>query len=328
MAARLLQAKKRLDLIENQNRLEVAAAEGQVRQSEAALETARANSSQVPISAEELSVARAAVSQALSQHAAAVAGQRQDKMREDDVTQAEASVVQLRNQLNEVRVRQQDTTLVATMAGVVTKRYIEEGELITSGVSSFSSGTPVLQVADLSRMRVKISINEVDVHRVRVGAPVEITIDAAKGVMFKGRVSRLAPAAAGAANPTGDAAQQQGQGGGAVVKFAVEVTVDNPDARLKPGMSARCAIIIGRRKSALRVPKDAIPAKGDSVTIQVVTQGMKGGKKADVFTDRPVKVGLRGDTFAEILEGLKEGERVKPSPYTGPKRKEMGLEFD
>ena len=110
--------------------------------------------------------------------------------------------------------------------------------------------------------------------------------------------------------------------------FPVEVTVGRPDSRLKPGMSARCAIIIGRRKNVIRVPKDHLPTKGDSAMVQVVTEGSKDGKKVDLFTDRKVTVGLRGDTFTEVLDGLKVGERIKPAPYTGPKRKEMDMDFD
>src|SRR6185436_9878959 len=98
-----------------------------------------------------------------------------------------ASVAQLENSLREVQVRQGDTTLVAAMGGVVTKRYIEEGELITSGVSTFSSGSPVLQIADLSRMLIKMSVNEVDVQKIKLGQAVEITVDAAKGAKFSGK---------------------------------------------------------------------------------------------------------------------------------------------
>ena len=328
LTARLQQARKRLDLIETQNRLEFAAAAAQLKQSEAALETARTNGAQVPISLRELDVARAGAAQARSQLAAARANVKQDRMRADDVTQARAGVVQLDNQLSEFQVRQGDTTLLAPMAGVVTKRYIEEGELVTSGVSSFSSGTPVLQIADLSKMLVKLSVNEVDVHKVRLGAPVEITIDAAKGVTFHGRVTRVAPAAVGASNAADSSGQQQQAGANSVVKFRVEVTVDRPDPRLKPGMSARCAVIIGRRQNVLRIPKDSVPLTGRTATIQVVSEALKDGKKTDVFTDRKVDVGLRGDTFVEIVRGLRQGERIRPAPYTGPKRKEMDLDFD
>src|SRR6185369_478524 len=114
------------------------------------------------------------------------------------------------------------------MAGVVTKHYVEQGELVTSGGNTFSSGTPVLQIADLSRMLVRMTVNEVDVHRVQAGLPVEITIDGAR---------RVAPAALGSSNasgaPGGEAQASSSPGGGGVVRFAVEVMVEHPDPRLK-----------------------------------------------------------------------------------------------
>src|SRR5207247_3452322 len=116
--------------------------------------------------------------------------------------------------------------------------------------------------------------------------------------------------------------------GGAVVKFAVEVAVDRPDPRLKPGMTAKCAIIIHRKKNVLRLPTDGVQGTGPHATVQIVTQGRKDGKPQDVFTTRQVTVGLRGDNHVEILSGLKQGERVKPSPYAGPKRKELDMNFD
>src|SRR5207302_9779740 len=106
------------------------------------------------------------------------------------------------------------------------------------------SGTPSLQVSDLSRMLVKISVNEVDVQKIRPDLPVEITIDAARGVVFRGRITRVAPAALGSGSASGENPQAQQPGSRGVIRFAVEVTVDHPDSRLKPGMSAKCAIVV------------------------------------------------------------------------------------
>jgi HlyD family secretion protein len=197
--ARRDQAKKRLDLMEEQNRLETAGAESRVKEAQAALNRAKANRSILTIRQREVDAARAAVRQAHAQLVLARQGEQQDTMRKDDEAAAQASVVQLENQLREVQVRQNDTSLVANMDGVVTRRYIEQGELVTSGVSTFSSGMPVLQIADLSKMLVKMSVNEVDVHKIRAGLPVEITIDGARGVVFHGRVRQVAPAAIGPA---------------------------------------------------------------------------------------------------------------------------------
>jgi len=326
--ARWQQAKSRLDGIAEQNRLEAQNAASRIAEMQAAHSRAKANESMVSVRSEEVTSAQAAVEQARSQLAGAVSGKQQDRMREDDVAAAKAAVSQLEQQLREVEVRQRDTRLVASMDGVVSRRYIEQGELITSGVSTFSSGTPVVQIADLSRMLVRMTVNEVDVHKVRVGMPVEITIDGARGVTFHGRVSQVAPAAIGATNPGGDPQQQQQNSGGGnrgVVRFAVQVRVVRPDPRLKPGMTAKCQIIIARKSGVLRVPVGCVEGKDTRAKVEVLKQELKTGKSVETYASREVEVGLRGDGHAEIVSGLKEGEHVKPAAFAGPARKGLNM---
>jgi RND family efflux transporter MFP subunit len=325
--ARRDQAKKRLDLIQDQNRLELAGAQNRVLEAEAAVARAKAQRSILTVRAQEVEAARAAVAQARAQLALARRGTSNDAMRRDEVRAARAGVKQIENQLHEVMVHQGDTRIVASMDGVVTRRYIETGELVTSGIGSFSNGTPILQVSNLSRMLVKMTVNEVDVHKVRPGLPVEITVDGARGVKFLGTVSKVAPAAGSGTGQEASQAAQSGAGG--VIKFAVEVVVDRPDARLKPGMSARCTVVMARRKNVVRIPADAVVGDGASGTVQVATEMVRdGGKKVTTFASRSVTVGLRGDSHVEILSGLREGEKVKPGIYTGPPRKALNLNFD
>jgi HlyD family secretion protein len=207
-SARRDQAKARLDLLGNQSLLEIAEAENRVAQARATLDRARADRS-LQTRRQELLSAEAAVRQARSVLRAARANTQQDRMRGDEVEQARAQVTQLENSLREVAVRQTDTRILAPMSGTVTHRYIEEGELVTSGVSAFSSGQPVLQIADLSRMLVNLNVNEVDVQRIRPGLPAEVAVDGVRGVRFAARVRKVAPAAAG-----GGAAAAGGRGGG------------------------------------------------------------------------------------------------------------------
>lgn len=324
-AARLEQALSRLALIDQQHRLELSNAESRITEARAALERARANQSQVAIRAEEVRSARAALQQAKAQLRAAESGRRQDAMRRDEVAAAAANVAQIENQLREFEVRQRDTTLVSPMSGVVTKRYIEQGELVTSGVSTFSTGTPVLQVADLSRMLVKMSVNEVDVQRIRMGLPVEILIDGARGTMYAGRVRKVAPASMGAGDPA--QAAQQAAGAGGVVRFAVEIEIERPDARVKPGMTAKCTIVIARRKNVLRLPTDSVERVGDKRRVQLAVATRSDGKTTTTYSPRDVTVGLEGDSFTEIISGLKKGDRVKPGVFTGPKRRGIEMNF-
>ncbi len=316
--ARRDQAKKRLDVLGEQHRLEVADAESRVRQAQAALNSARAGASAVPIKRHGVDSAVAAVKAARAQLLGATSGTRQDQMRQDDVAEAKASVVQLENQLREVEVRQKDTRILAPQSGVVTRRYMEAGELISSGVNSFSAGTPVMQIADLSQMLVKISVNEVDVHKIRPALPVDITIDGAKGAVFTGHVRKVAPAAV--------AADQGAQNNNGVIRFAVEVLVDHPDSRLKPGMSAKCALIVARKPNVLRLPLNAVKGTGSKTKVDLPT-GALDEKGAPKTVERPITVGLRGDTYLEVLSGLKKGEKVKPQPFTGPPRKAIEMNF-
>ncbi|MCX6358539.1 MAG: HlyD family efflux transporter periplasmic adaptor subunit [Armatimonadetes bacterium] len=318
--ARLDQAQKRIDVIKEQQRLEVADAEERVAQAEASLARARAARTIIKVKEQQLVAARAALQQAKAQLVQARASRLQDSMRGDDVAQARSGVDQIVNQLTEIEVRQRDTRLIAPMAGVITHRYLEKGELVTSGVSTFSSGTPVFQVADLSTMLVKATVNEVDVHKVRLGLPVEIHIDGARGVVFQGRVTKVAPAAFG-----GTDAASQAQGAGGVVRFSVQVTVTRPDPRLRPGMSARCTIIMSRRSGVLRLPSDAVEGAGDKASVQVAGKPDPAKPGQLTYTKRTIRAGLRGDTFIEVVSGLKEGEKVKPGVYTGPKR--QGVDF-
>jgi HlyD family secretion protein len=325
--ARLQQAKSRLDTIEDQNKLELAAADSRVAEAKASVKRAETSRSLLPVKAEEVKAARASVRRSEAQLAAAVAGEAQNSMRADEASAAAASVRQIQNQLREVSVRQQDTRLRATMSGTVTRRYIEEGELVTSGVSTFSSGTPVLQVADLSSMLVKMSVNEVDVHKVRVGLPVEVRVDGAKDVVFKGRVRRVAPAA-GAAVPQGDGGGQAAQAPGGVIRFAVEALVERADARLRPGMSAKCTVVIKRRTDVLRIPRNCVKRRGSEWVVQKLIAAAVPGKSKERVSEAVVRVGLEGDSHAEALSGLREGERLKPYPFQGPKREALDINVE
>jgi hypothetical protein len=140
--------------------------------------------------------------------------------------------------------------------------------------------------------------------------------------VFGGRVSKVSPAAAGDAN-----AQANNQGGGqnGVVRFAVEVKVDRPDSRLKPGMTAKCSLIIARKKDVLRLPLYSVKGNAKTATVPVVLPAAKG--EPEKTEKRKVGLGLRGDTFVEVVSGLKTGEKVKPAAFTGPKRKALDLDF-
>ncbi|GBC94718.1 Macrolide export protein MacA [bacterium HR16] len=315
--ARLQQAEQRLQTLEEQLRLQRAEAESRVKQAKATLDQARAQAKRDELKLKEVETARAALEDARMRLKLAEANRVQLPVREKEVLQAQAAVEQLQSALKEARTRLADTTIRAPMSGVVTQRYIESGELVTSGVATFSSGMPLVQIADLSRMRIKLQVNEVDIGKVKVGQKVEIRLDALRDEVFEGRVRKVAPASS---------VTQQGAPGGAVIKFPVEVEIEKPDPRMKPGMSAKCRIIVERRQNVLRLPKEALQfVDAGTARVSVVHREVANGKTVDKNETRTVKTGLRGDAFVEILSGLKEGEKVRPQPFTGPKRQQFEM---
>ncbi len=326
------EAKQRLDRIRPTNALEVtnaqsqiASARSQVHQMEAQLAQAKADV--LPVTRQqEVDNARAALAQAEAQLTSAKSGRTQDRMRFDEAVAADAQVKQIKSQLDELLVRKADTTVYASMAGVITHRYVEEGEMITSAVSSFSSGTPIFQIGDLAVMLVKINVNEVDIAKIKEGTLTEVTIDASNGTTFTGKIRKIAPSSLtnGSSGDTGSRGNLASSNTGQVVRFLVEIQIDKADARLRPGMSARCAIIVSRRKSVLRLPSNCIQGTGNDSTVQVITAEAKGDQK-EVLETRKVKVGLRGDDFVEIIEGVKEGEKVRPNEFKGPPRKTIEI---
>jgi len=88
----------------------------------------------------------------------------------------------------------QGSNVVAPMDGTVLTKNVEIGESITSGVSSFNAGTVLFTVADVSKMIIKAGVNEVDIGKIRIGMPVNVTLDSYPKIKFAGRIDRIAPA--------------------------------------------------------------------------------------------------------------------------------------
>ncbi|MCW3055857.1 MAG: Multidrug resistance efflux pump [Chthonomonadales bacterium] len=329
-AAHMREVKDRLDRIERTNRLEennihnqIASSKSQVHQLEVALEESRTNVTPLTKKS-ELASAKAAYRQALAQLESARSGKTQDAMRTDDIKAAEAEVSQIQNQLNTNLIHKHDTTLNSPMTGVVTKRYVEEGEIVTSAIGAFNAGTSIFQISDLATMLIKININEVDIPKVQLGLLTEVSIDSVKGTVFPAIVRKVATSALGS-EAGGQGGGSGGGGGQGVVRFPVEIRVNKTDKRLKPGMSARCAIIVARRANVLRLPTNCVHVDGGKSYVMLVTSAMKDGKPVETATKREVVTGLKGDDSIEIISGVKEKDRVRPNPFTGPARKTIDI---
>lgn len=277
-----------------------------VRQAQAELDRAKASTIQDGVKREQYRQAQIAVREArvqLKDVAALQAARRQQA----------ATVDQLSTVLRDGQRQLGETRIVAPISGVVTKRFVQIGELVAS-LNSFSAGSPIFKIEDRSKMLVKLQVNEIDVAKLRMGMPADISVDAAPGKAILGKVSKLAPSSIGAtqvsASPSGDP----------VVKYEVEVTVLSPSEALKSGMSAKCSMKVIERKNVLRVPMDYLGKEEDEYFLMVKA---KGAKPDDKGKRTVVRVGERSQTHVEIVDGVAEGAVLALPPFSGPERKGM-----
>ncbi len=193
--------------------------------------------------------------------------------------QAEAALKMTRHQL-EVSV------MKAPFAGVIAGKNINEGEYINPAMSGMGPGaSSVVTLMDLSRVKIKVNVSEKDMASVRIGQKARITVDAYPEEVFIGEVSNVGPVA----DPM-------------TRSFAVEITVANPQMKLRAGMFARVEIFTARREEVLLIPTDAVVAEKTGTCVFV----LEGGK----VRRRPVQLGLKQGLTVEVVNGLREGEKV------------------
>jgi len=283
-------AKERFDTVAQDYDAQLLAAQARLDQAQASLENAKSNAIADELRRQDAAAARAAVNQSAASLSATKSNARQIPMKAADIQSSQSQVVRSQAQLDNARTSMNYTIIRAPRAGVILRKYVEAGTIINSGRSSMAgtgAGTSIVQLGDLSRMFVLASVDETDVAQVEVGQRVDVTLDAYPDEPFDGVVTRIDPQTVVDQNVT-------------IIPVTVEIT--NPDARLKPGMNATCDFIVDRKENALMVPSEAVKDQDGKYSVTV----LKDGKQ----TERPVEVGIAGDTSTEILSGLKEGERV------------------
>jgi HlyD family secretion protein len=250
------------------------------------------------------------------------------RTQEQRIKVEEANLNSARYDLNKVRVE-------SPIDGLVTKRNIEEGETAVVGTMN-NAGTVLLTIADLSVIETEIEVDETDIPHVRVGQPAEIAIDAFPDRTFPGRVTEVgnSPIAA-----TGAAASTTGR----ATNFKVVVQIEGEVPDVRPGFTCTATITTATREKALGVPIQAMtvrervvdangqivqepPAPAGSQARPAPPVELKPGQTRKEFEGvfviqderaafLPVKTGIAGERYFEVLEGLKEGDRVITGPF-------------
>lgn len=222
-----------------------------------------------------------------------------DKVRQParafDIEQAKAQIdqanlqvknAQVQQQLADIQVKQaqrrlQQATVTAPIDGVISAVNVKEGETV---------GTqPVITLVDLSQYHIDITVDEIDVAKVKLGQEVLITLDSLPGVEVKGKIDRISPTSTTV---------------NGVVSYSVRVVLDKTDAPLKTGMTANASIVLEKREDVLLAPNWAV--RRDRTTGKAYLTLQNGDKTEEI----EVKTGLRNDAFSEITSGAQSGQTV------------------
>ncbi|MFN3841615.1 MAG: efflux RND transporter periplasmic adaptor subunit [Cyclobacteriaceae bacterium] len=233
--------------------------------------------------------------------------------------------------VNEARENVRLTSVVAPMDGYVSKLNVKKGERVVG--TAQMQGTEMLRIADLSKMEVRVNVNENDIVRVHIGDTAIIDVDAYTntGKRFKGIVTHIA-------NTAKDKVSAD-----AITEFEVRILILNSSYQdlvaegkkypFRPGMTASVEILTNRKENVLSVPLSAVttrseekkvPTEGDGA-LQPAGQAKSAPKKEDkvvVFVNEngvakmvEVKTGMSDYDNIEILSGINDSTEVVTGPF-------------
>ncbi|MFL5480790.1 MAG: efflux RND transporter periplasmic adaptor subunit [Gemmatimonadaceae bacterium] len=217
------------------------------------------------------------------------------------------------------------TTIVAPMSGRITRLSVEQGETAIQGTFNKDAAT-MLTISDMSVLETKVKVDETDVSRIKIGDSTVVQLDAFPDTTFVGRVTDIS-------NSSVKAASTGGTGGSTDQAIDYEVTIQllNAPPDTRPDFSATAKIITSIRNSVLSIPIIALTVREDSVKPDTALTLAKRGPTKEVGKRdiegvfvvganskvgfRPVKVGIAGEKYFEVVNGLKEGENIVGGTY-------------
>ena len=166
--------------------------------------------------------------------------------------EAKSDVVRSEIQVENAVIQLSDSEVRAPINGTIIERAVEQGTVISSPMGSVSGGTLLLTMADLSRVQVRMLVDEIDIGKIQPSVVAEVTVAAYESRPFQGRVIKVEP----------QAVTQQN-----VTMFPVLIDIDNTDGLLKPGMNADVEVKIAERANVLSIPYAALLTVSDSHTV-------------------------------------------------------------
>jgi HlyD family secretion protein len=320
----------------------VAAAQSSLQQSRAAVQQTRAL---LDLARQNLKRTQELWKEGLTTREALERAENDVQVREAELKTREQEI-----QTNEQRIKVEEAGLATTkynlnqiiitapMDGLVTRRSIEEGETAVLGTMN-NAGSVLLTIADMSVLEAEVEVDETEIPSVALGQPAQVTIDAVPDRTFKGRVTEVGN------SPIQTSTQNTGQRQATTFKVVVTLDEEVPDVR--PGFTCTADITTATRKNVVAVPIQALTVRemlynDKNEMVRETPQRRRRGNAVEtpvsasnepppghtrketegvfvvtsnkgVFT--PVKVGIAGEQYFEVLSGLKPGDQVITGPF-------------
>ncbi|MEO6223143.1 MAG: efflux RND transporter periplasmic adaptor subunit [Vicinamibacterales bacterium] len=324
----------------NRTGASLAAAQSQLAETRVSVDNARTN---LKVAQDNLERQRELIKSGLTPRESVDRAESDVKLRQSDLAAREQSV-----KTQETRIRQEEANvenaqydlnkvrLVSPIAGIVTRRNIEEGETVVVGTMN-NAGTVLLTIADLSVIETEVEVDETDIPFIQLGQPAMVSIDAIPDKKFSGKVTEVGNSAIQA---TGAAAATR------ATNFKVVVTLDGTIPDVRPGFTCTAVVTTATRQKVVSVPIQAttvremvVNADGSLVRTPPTHAGQAPSRRATAPTElqpgqtrkeiegaflvtdgkavfTPVKAGIAGEKYFEVLSGLKVGDEVITGPFT------------
>ena len=226
---------------------------------------------------------------------------------------AEAGVQQAEALLAQTVTDLAHTTIISPIDGKAVQLNAHEGEVVVTGTMN-NPASVIAVIADLSEILVEAEVGETEVTGIRVGEKTKIKIDAIPEKEYEGHVVEI-----------GSSAAIRQNGGSGMRYFKVKVSINNPDDRLRPGMTSQVSIITSTSGSALSLPIQSVvervpPSLAKAKPDEEEDENAPKRKYALVVKDGKaklveVKTGVSDTTHVSIVSGLKVGDVVVTGPF-------------
>ena len=239
---------------------------------------------------------------------------------EASLKEIEAQIVQAKISLNTAQIDLGYTKIIAPKGGVVVSVQVEEGQTVNSNQT-----TPtIVNIADLSKVQLKMEIAEGDITKIKVGSKVEYSILSEPNRKFHASISSIDPGLTTLSNgrysTTTSSGSTTSSSSSSAIYYYAKAIVDNPDGTLRIGMTTQNTIILDSAKDAVIVPSIAVKNEEGKSVVYVLKRDKNGLETAE---RREVQTGLIDSLKTQILSGVEEGEEVVTKQNSAAEISEM-----